>query len=114
MDDEDCYEIISIGSEETISERDFAPGAPSQQETREQPLEATGPLNNDADDSISAPSTSRTTNDSGAAAGFLILNWRSPATPSHVSWQCLSILRLFGFNSILRCCGYIWVIGFLN
>ena len=67
------------------------------------PIGDDGPVNNSVDtdqgedetpdEDISAP-TSRTEY-SNAISGFLILNWRSPLTPSHVSVNCLMIFSAY-------------------
>ena len=77
MENMDMIEVVSIGSDDevlgnprpenevTIMEQDFQPASPDEDH-----------------DGISDPSPGAK---ASPAAGFLILSWRSPLTPSHVS-----------------------------
>ena len=62
--DDGSYEMVPIGNDEAVDE-------------------TTSAGREEDEEDISAP-TSRTEY-SSAISGFLILNWRSPLTPSHVS-----------------------------
>ena len=73
MDDGDVFEVVSVGSVETVEPVVTTCGT-------EEP-------NNAPEVDISAPTSRREY--SNAISGFLILNWRSPLTPSHVSFQII-------------------------
>ena len=92
------YEIVSIGSDEPSAGESGVVAADAAPDSSLEALEdISAPEDNSAPEDISAPSSRDEY--SNAISGFLILKWRSPFTPSHVSCICQS-----------RLCGIIIVI----
>ena len=85
MNESECYEIVSVGSDEVVMAdiTEERPCSTATTDPRENSMEGSGPNVKPTPSPIAC---------SNPISGFLILKWRSPLTPSHVSSPLLTLL----------------------